>query len=355
MNQVDNDIISIIVPVYNTEKYLSQCLESLINQTYKDIEIICVNDGSTDSSRSILLEYSKKDYRIKIINKENGGLSSARNAGLKNAIGEYIGFVDSDDWCAPTMFEKLLQALTIEKVDIVFSNVSLYDEINQKYKRYLDDSVFSSCSENIFFNTPKMACNKIYRREIFEKNRIRFLMGAIYEDEFFFLDVCKTKPAISSVNENLYFYRKSREGAITSKFYPLQYTRCLKEILRLQDENIYFEKSDSNIKMLEYAFNVFKDMILWSSLEQGEDSLQEIRTIIEQYPIIQEASKESYLYEWYLSLYMDPGKSYKDIRKEISTQKKLKHKFKVWKVLYEDSGKSYHFCNQMIYQKKKNC
>lgn len=91
-------LISIIVPVYNTEQYLSKCLDSLINQTYKNIEIICVNDGSTDNSADILNEYDKKDKRVRMISQKNCGLSATRNTGLKNCCGEYVMFLDSDDW-----------------------------------------------------------------------------------------------------------------------------------------------------------------------------------------------------------------------------------------------------------------
>ena len=97
--------ISIIIPVYNVEKYLKKCLQSVINQTIPEIEIICVNDGSTDESPQILEEFTQEDDLIKIINKENGGIASARNRGLAYATGEYIGFVDSDDWIDPHMYE----------------------------------------------------------------------------------------------------------------------------------------------------------------------------------------------------------------------------------------------------------
>ena len=100
--------ISVIVPVYNVEKYLARCLDSIINQTLADIEIICINDGSTDNSLEILNDYAKKDSRIKIIDQTNAGLSCARNAGMQIAQGEYIGFVDSDDWIDLDFYEKLV-------------------------------------------------------------------------------------------------------------------------------------------------------------------------------------------------------------------------------------------------------
>ena len=105
---MNNNLISIIVPVYNVSEYLPRCLDSLINQTYKNIEIILVNDGSTDNSLEICKKYAEKDLRIKVIDKENGGISSARNTGIAEASGEWIGFVDSDDYIEPCTYEIFL-------------------------------------------------------------------------------------------------------------------------------------------------------------------------------------------------------------------------------------------------------
>ena len=114
--------VSIIVPVYNTAEYLPQCLDSIINQTFRDIEIICVNDGSTDNSLEILKSYAEKDGRIRIINKANGGLVSARKAGATVAQSEYIAFVDSDDWLELNALECMYDAMKREKVDCVMCN-----------------------------------------------------------------------------------------------------------------------------------------------------------------------------------------------------------------------------------------
>lgn len=115
------ELISIIIPVYNVEEYLSACLKSVIGQTYKNLEIIVVDDGSTDKSGMICDEYCNRDNRITVIHKKNGGLSDARNAGLKAAKGQYIGFVDSDDWIAPEMYEILYQSCKMYEADISFA------------------------------------------------------------------------------------------------------------------------------------------------------------------------------------------------------------------------------------------
>ena len=122
-----NNLISIIVPIYNVEKYLKKCIDSIINQTYKNLEIILVDDGSPDNCGKICDEYAKKDNRIKVIHKENGGVSSARNVGVENATGEYIGFVDSDDYIEKDMYEVLINNLKKENADIsIISNYEVY-------------------------------------------------------------------------------------------------------------------------------------------------------------------------------------------------------------------------------------
>lgn len=119
--------ISVIIPVYGVEKYIRQCLESVIKQTYKNLEIIVVNDGTKDNSMKIVEEYLV-DERIKVINKENGGISSARNRGIEEATGEYVSFVDSDDWLEIDLYERIVQILEGNKVDIIVFNYNRYSE-----------------------------------------------------------------------------------------------------------------------------------------------------------------------------------------------------------------------------------
>ena len=114
-----------IIPVYNVEQYLPRCLDSIIGQTFSDLEIVCVNDGSPDNSDKILLEYAKKDPRIKIITQENGGLSAARNTGLKNISGEYVSFIDSDDWIDSDYYEQLLKLVEENDADIAMAGMRI--------------------------------------------------------------------------------------------------------------------------------------------------------------------------------------------------------------------------------------
>ena len=126
--------VSVIVPVFNVEKYVGQCLESLINQTLKNIEIIIVNDGSTDKSLSICEEYARKDNRISVYTKENGGLSSARNYGLQFVSSPYVGFVDSDDWVSENFYEVLYNSITVNDCDISATSAIRKHRNSQKYR-----------------------------------------------------------------------------------------------------------------------------------------------------------------------------------------------------------------------------
>lgn len=213
--------ISIIVPVYNVEKYLSTCLDSLINQTLKDIEIICINDGSTDNSLNILNEYVKKDERIKIISQENQGLSMARNNGLKEAKGEYISFIDSDDWIDTKMYEKMYQQATEDNAEIVVCNLKLVrgsdEELNDYWPIKKNGLINREEAQSYLFKYPSYAVNKIYKKDFLIKNNLCFIKGLLYEDVPFWAQTVFYANKISYCTNHFYFYRLSRNGAITKK------------------------------------------------------------------------------------------------------------------------------------------
>ncbi|MBQ9245016.1 glycosyltransferase [bacterium] len=222
--------ISVIVPVYNVEKYLSKCLNSIIAQTFSDIEIICVNDGSTDNSRKILEQYKNRDSRIKIVDKKNGGLSSARNAGMAIATGEFYSFIDSDDWVEPTMLEKLYKNITALNTDISICGVNLVYETKDKqiddekyfnleyFDKSFDGKVFSYKDVKPFLmNVGVMAWNKLYRRKLIDECNARFPEGLIFEDGPFFFSIFFKTKRVSLVRELLYFYRINRPSSILQK------------------------------------------------------------------------------------------------------------------------------------------
>lgn len=181
--------ISIIVPVYNVEKYLSRCLDNLINQTLKDIEIICVNDGSKDSSAEILETYAQKDKRIVILNQENAGLSVARNNGMDIAKGEYIGFVDSDDWVDLDFFEKLYNTAIKYDCEIAVADF-IREHPTKKIKRLnlTEEKVYKTTEEKyLVCKTYREGCvwNKIYKTEFLKSINLKFVAGMYYEDRDF--------------------------------------------------------------------------------------------------------------------------------------------------------------------------
>ncbi len=222
--------ISVIVPVYNVEKYIKQSLDSIINQTLNDIEIICVNDGSTDSSREILEQYKQKDSRIIIIDKKNGGLSSARNAGMEVAKGEFISFIDSDDWVKEDFLEKLYNNITTYNSDISICAVNQYDETKQDFispdkyftleyfDKSFDNRAFSyTDTKEFLMNVCVMAWNKLYRRSFLESTQARFPDGLIFEDGPFFFSIFFKTQKVSIVRDRMYNYRINRNGSIVQK------------------------------------------------------------------------------------------------------------------------------------------
>jgi len=191
---INNPLVSIIVPVFNAEQYLRECLDSLVSQTLKDIEIICVNDGSTDDSLSILEEYASRDNRIIIINKMNTGYGNTMNVGLDRATGDYIGIVESDDFAAHEMFERLYEVANIYGAQIVKSNYFSYKSRFGGEKKFIEvlkdcpyNSIFSPIDEyRIFFATASI-WSGIYQRKFLEDYNIRFneTPGASYQDTSF--------------------------------------------------------------------------------------------------------------------------------------------------------------------------
>ena len=178
-------MISIIVPIYKVEKYLSKCIDSILSQTFTDFELILVDDGSPDSCGKLCDEYALKDNRIKVIHKENGGLSDARNAGIKVAKGKYLGFVDSDDYIAPDMYELLYRLLTESNAEIAVCDAVLVDEETEaNYTESTELYVLErekALQEMIFKRLFAVnAWNKLYKRELF--SNILYPKGMLYED-----------------------------------------------------------------------------------------------------------------------------------------------------------------------------
>ena len=241
--------VSIIVPVYNVEKYLSRCLDSIVNQTLQDIEIICVNDGSTDGSLEILKEYASKDKRIKIINQENQGLGAARNSGIKVARGAYIGFVDSDDWIDKNYYESLFKKANFLNADIARCGyIECVDE--QCTDSHFNNVIHNACAKNrnLGINEHSVVVwNAIYRKNFLETNKILFENINCAEDIPF---TCKTTflaNKIVPVEGSYYYYNQDNPNQLSKMsiekiFAQLQATQIV----------VNFLNSDNFIKKEDY-------------------------------------------------------------------------------------------------------
>ncbi|HHT99528.1 MAG TPA: glycosyltransferase family 2 protein [Acholeplasma sp.] len=213
--------ISVIVPVYNTSKYLEKCLNSIRNQTYENIEIIVVNDGSTDNSLDILNEISKKDKRIKVISQENGGLSKARNTGLEHATGSYVGFIDSDDYIDPNMYETMLRAMKQNNVRLATSaRMNVFDTYSTSLFT-LDKETYLPIKEAYksiltWKNMDVSFCDKLFDIELF-KNK-RFPLGKLNEDVYLLFELLNELDGIIHVAKPFYYYLQRGNSITTSSF-----------------------------------------------------------------------------------------------------------------------------------------
>lgn len=257
--------ISVIVPVHNTEKYLAECLDSILNQTFTDIEVICIDDKSDDSSLDILREYEQKDSRIRVFKNEiNKGLGYTRNLGIELAEGKYINFVDSDDYIPPHAYEKLYEYIELNDTDFVVGNVSQFNE-NLIWKEFLFKTIFENIpesipkthiSKNISLVYDTISVNKIIRRSFLKKYEIRFPEdGLLYEDIPFSMKLHCFSSSISILNEEIYFWRvRADSSSITQQVDQRQMKnfndriKIIKMIENIMDEN----DVSNNIRYLEY-------------------------------------------------------------------------------------------------------
>ena len=217
-----NKLVSIIVPIYKVEKYLDECIKSISNQTYKDIEIVLVDDGSPDKCPHICDMWREKDSRIVVIHKKNGGVSDARNCGLENASGSYIMFVDPDDWIDPSMVAKMVEAIEKYKTEIVSCRFYYVGE-NYKRENFIMDEDFI-VYDNKLQNIQELYIENglsnhlwryIYLRELFDD--ILFPIGRTYEDISTLYKVFLRSSSIVLIKDILYYYRQNDEGIMATK------------------------------------------------------------------------------------------------------------------------------------------
>lgn len=269
---MSDNLLSIIVPVYNVEDYLDKCINSLLKQTYENYEILLINDGSTDKSGDMCDEYAKKSPLISVYHKKNEGLSSARNMGLDYSEGSYIAFIDSDDWVNPNMYHELINVSLKYDADVVscwsqdyYSGQNSFKKGTGEIKQYSKREVF----ELLYYQNEVRfeVWNKVFKSSVIQD--IRFKIGQVYEDVYFETKIFSRMNRFIFIDEYYHYYLKEREGNTNSKF-DEQRISISKEfddlILKLETENM--EKAYVNMNL--YCLKFFIGMYVLAKKNKAE-------------------------------------------------------------------------------------
>lgn len=308
-----NQIVSVIVPIYKVEKYLSRCVDSILQQTYKHLEIILVNDGSPDNCGTIADKYEKKDNRIKVIHKENGGLSDARNYGMRYVTGEFTLFVDSDDWLDHMLIEELVKASNKYKADIIqsafyyaYDDYLLFD--SRVYKNEKIPEIFDN--KTLMYQLVKnekvknFAWGKLYKTNLIKD--IPFLKGVLFEDVFWAHLVMQRVSTYVSLNKPMYFYYQ-REDSIVANYTPrnLDIIKGLKERHKFIEEH-YPHLVDESYKMILKMNLIHYNLLLRNREKDTTGSYRkEIQQYIKkQYPQLRKAVLNEKVLKKQLRLFM---------------------------------------------------
>lgn len=278
--------ISVIIPVYNVEKYIVKCLQSILNQTFKDFEIILIDDGSQDKSIE-LVEKTFNDPRIKIYHKQNGGPASARNYGIKVSTGKYLTFIDPDDFIDINMFKDMYQTLIKNKVELVICDYYKYYSDTEKEHINIIPHYDTNNSKCSVIAMPTASC-KLFKRELFIKNNLLFLENKLFEDNAIIPFACANTKKFSYLKKPYYYYLQ-RNGSILNKpkydkrweeiFYSLEYLYQKFKENNLLDE-YYQELEYIYIEYLLHAAN-----LRFLNYKQGEHNIKKVHDVIcEKFP-----------------------------------------------------------------------
>lgn len=279
-------IISVIVPVYNVEKYIHKCVDSILSQTFTDFELFLVDDGSPDNCGKICDEYAAKDNRIIVIHKENGGLSDARNVAIEKASGEYLTFVDSDDYVSDNHLESLYNALIDNNADIAVANITSFDEVRKDNYFYCPATKVVSLTGRDVFNTLYQPCAqaKLYKSELFIG--IRYPKGRLYEDTFIYHDILSNIKTLVLTGKNTYYYL-IRDDSIMHQEYKLAFTDIIDAIeLRIKKlEELGLEKLANDNREFIYSRVAVAFANLDASVDINKKRLDEVKKIYDtEYP-----------------------------------------------------------------------
>ncbi|MGQ7324723.1 glycosyltransferase family 2 protein [Streptococcus suis] len=286
---MNKPLISIIVPVYNVENYLDECIQTVLAQTYSNWELLLINDGSTDSSGSMCDDYARRDDRIRVIHKNNGGLSDARNAGIDNCTGEYITFLDSDDGIREDFLETCLTTAIQHDVDIVIGHFFIWDENQQTFYYFVEQSQkdtieLISAQEALNrqvvwknFNTAPfvVAWGKVFKATLF--NTIRFPKGKVFEDEYTIHKALLKSDSVALINKEFYMYRRHGNSIMTSDF---SLSKVLNNIEALEERivDLVLAKKDTEL-VRQKLYNVLLHTKHELEVHQCSDSLEYLRVL----------------------------------------------------------------------------
>ncbi len=288
-------LISVVIPVYNVEKYLNECVDSVLSQTYKNYEIILVNDGSTDGSGKICDEYQGRFNNVFTIHQENAGLSNARNTGLNAANGEYVYFLDSDDYIINTAFEKLVETAENEKADFIFFDAASFADpeddfqVKQSYVRkntYSCDNginLLTRLFENSEFHSAVPLT--FFKKSFLDKNKLLFVENILYEDVVFSYQAYCAAQKVAYCKESLYFRRYRKNSIMTSKKTKKHFCSCkivCEELVQYALKNNLLNLQISKKYITRFAFNVFNNYEKLSNEDKKEckKELQEFKKYI---------------------------------------------------------------------------
>ena len=301
--------ISVIVPVYNVENYLKECLDSLVNQSFTDIEIICVDDGATDKSPDILKEYADKDERIKIISQKNQGLAASRNNGLKEACGKYIYFLDSDDYIDLKALEKLHNNAVLNKSEIVLFKFQTFDNNRNIHKRGVEfriDDEFGDIDYNNFtfsyknakrhvLNSAFSACLKLYRKDFIDSiEGFDFPVGLNFEDIPTHVKVMLNASRISFVPEFLYYYRSNPDSILNSTANGFDMFEIISLVENYLKGNGYYDELEN-----EFIFFKIAQILVYMISTKSEDYFNKAKEEFQKTQIRDEKTIKKYALDGY--------------------------------------------------------
>ena len=286
--------ISVIIPIYNVENYLNQCVDSVLAQEFTDYEIILVDDGSTDNSPTICDEYAEKYTQIKVIHKTNGGLSDARNFGIKEAQGDYLMFLDSDDfWNGNSVLTEINNIIKKNSPDLLIHELSSFYNLEKVVPRKFKNKDVQDFSFDFKRDLKKLvdndiyyatACNKIIRTSIVKKNKIEFPKGKLHEDVAWCADIIPYIVSYALYPNPFYYYRKERQGSLTIKVKP---KNIIDLIDILSEKEIFLSKYEGGLSYLSYNYYIYLSHINLLEREQKKENLEkliELKYLLDFYP-----------------------------------------------------------------------